>query len=213
MRADFYEKITNRIVGELEKGVRPWHQPWKATKAHMCYGAFMTTGNPELRAELQRLTVPPGDAGIEWLDVQILEMEELNKRIPHSVRLHTRLSRAILELNCFMFALDIAPDAVADMCLGHIFPGQRFVKFLLAREHLRETEAGTIAIYFRDGLPEHAGKRDGGTVISKWGSGGTHIWEHALWDVPAEYGDEVRFFAGLPGVVDLYLKWAEAHGI
>ncbi|WP_139101882.1 ArdC-like ssDNA-binding domain-containing protein, partial [Acinetobacter baumannii] len=25
---DVYEKITNQIVSELEKGVRPWHQPW-----------------------------------------------------------------------------------------------------------------------------------------------------------------------------------------
>ena len=30
MRTDVYEKITNQIVSELEKGVRPWHQPWKA---------------------------------------------------------------------------------------------------------------------------------------------------------------------------------------
>jgi antirestriction protein ArdC len=30
MRTDVYEKITNQIVVELEKGVRPWHQPWKA---------------------------------------------------------------------------------------------------------------------------------------------------------------------------------------
>jgi antirestriction protein ArdC len=30
MRTDIYEKITNQIVTELEKGVRPWHQPWKA---------------------------------------------------------------------------------------------------------------------------------------------------------------------------------------
>ena len=30
MRTDVYQKITNQIVCELEKGVRPWHQPWKA---------------------------------------------------------------------------------------------------------------------------------------------------------------------------------------
>src|SRR5271155_1452226 len=33
MRTDVYEKITSQIVAELEKGVRPWHQPWNA--AHM----------------------------------------------------------------------------------------------------------------------------------------------------------------------------------
>jgi len=33
MRTDVYEKITNQIVLELERGVRPWHQPWKAEHA------------------------------------------------------------------------------------------------------------------------------------------------------------------------------------
>src|SRR4030081_875867 len=33
MRTDVYEKITNQIVSELEKGVMPWHQPWKAEHA------------------------------------------------------------------------------------------------------------------------------------------------------------------------------------
>src|SRR4030081_2335626 len=30
MRTDVYEKITNQIISELEKGVLPWRQPWKA---------------------------------------------------------------------------------------------------------------------------------------------------------------------------------------
>ena len=29
-RVDIYAKITDRIVAELEKGVRPWVQPWNA---------------------------------------------------------------------------------------------------------------------------------------------------------------------------------------
>jgi antirestriction protein ArdC len=33
MRTDVYEKITNQIVAELEKGVRPWHKPWNAEHA------------------------------------------------------------------------------------------------------------------------------------------------------------------------------------
>jgi len=33
MKADIYQKITDQIVGELEKGVRPWHQPWNAEHA------------------------------------------------------------------------------------------------------------------------------------------------------------------------------------
>ena len=29
-RTDVYTTITNQIVAQLEKGVRPWHQPWQA---------------------------------------------------------------------------------------------------------------------------------------------------------------------------------------
>ena len=32
-RADIYTRITDLIVAQLEKGVRPWHQPWNAEHA------------------------------------------------------------------------------------------------------------------------------------------------------------------------------------
>ena len=32
-RADIYTRITNRIVADLEEGVRPWHRPWNAEHA------------------------------------------------------------------------------------------------------------------------------------------------------------------------------------
>jgi antirestriction protein ArdC len=32
MRKDVYPGITDQIVAALEKGVRPWHQPWSATR-------------------------------------------------------------------------------------------------------------------------------------------------------------------------------------
>jgi antirestriction protein ArdC len=30
MRADVYERVTNSIIAELEKGIRPWTKPWNA---------------------------------------------------------------------------------------------------------------------------------------------------------------------------------------
>jgi antirestriction protein ArdC len=30
MKADIYQRITDRIIRELEKGVRPWMKPWHA---------------------------------------------------------------------------------------------------------------------------------------------------------------------------------------
>jgi antirestriction protein ArdC len=31
MKRDIYQSITDQIVSELEKGVRPWQKPWSAT--------------------------------------------------------------------------------------------------------------------------------------------------------------------------------------
>jgi len=137
----------------------------------------MANGNSELRAELYRLTLPPEGVNLGWLDVQVREMEALNERIPHSVRLHRRFSPPIYEVNCFMFALGIEADAVSDMRLGPVFPGKQFVESLLANGDLREVEGeGPTVIYFRDGAPEHAGRCGGAAVISKWGAAGTHMW-------------------------------------
>ena len=33
MKADVYERITNRIVAELEQGARPWLKLWSAEHA------------------------------------------------------------------------------------------------------------------------------------------------------------------------------------
>ncbi|SDH24511.1 ArdC family protein [Pelagibacterium luteolum] len=33
MKADIYQRVTDAIVKELEKGVRPWHKPWSAEHA------------------------------------------------------------------------------------------------------------------------------------------------------------------------------------
>jgi antirestriction protein ArdC len=33
MRTDIYQRITGQIVSDLEKGVRPWLEPWNAEHA------------------------------------------------------------------------------------------------------------------------------------------------------------------------------------
>ena len=33
MRKDIYQRVTDSIVAELERGVRPWLKPWKAEHA------------------------------------------------------------------------------------------------------------------------------------------------------------------------------------
>ncbi|MFD2251638.1 antirestriction protein ArdC [Pseudochelatococcus lubricantis] len=33
MKSDIYQRVTDQIVADLEKGVRPWHKPWNAGRA------------------------------------------------------------------------------------------------------------------------------------------------------------------------------------
>ena len=33
MRVDVYQRVTDQIIAELEKGVRPWMKPWNAEHA------------------------------------------------------------------------------------------------------------------------------------------------------------------------------------
>ena len=35
-RKDCYTEITNAIIGDLEKGIRPWARPWDAGTASPC---------------------------------------------------------------------------------------------------------------------------------------------------------------------------------
>src|ERR1700737_4234381 len=54
MRTDVYERVTNQIVAELEKGVRPWIKPW----------------NPEHAAG--RITRPLRGNGIPYKGINVL---------------------------------------------------------------------------------------------------------------------------------------------
>ena len=48
MRSDVYQRITDQIVTELEKGVRPWMQPWSAEHAAGAHrrGPCVSMGSP-----------------------------------------------------------------------------------------------------------------------------------------------------------------------
>lgn len=104
----------------------------------------MQKGNHTLRDELQRLTEPPQDAQGEWLDVQIREIEALNRRIPHSVRVHTKYSREIYDLNCFMFALGITVDDADEVmaCLD------KHLMMLLVDDYLRKADGEGPCLLF-----------------------------------------------------------------
>jgi hypothetical protein len=138
-----------------------------------------------LRTELERLTVAPADVvGRQrvdrWLDDQIEAVAALRERYPHSITLHARSNAAIEEMNCFMYALGLETDAVREFCYGNcIFPGANFVSSLIGTVIKPKTDDaanGDFIVYFDETQRAlHAGIWKAGRIISKWGSGITHV--------------------------------------
>lgn len=54
MKTDVYQKITDQIMGELEKGVRPWLKPWNAE--HVLAKTARRMGRPSCSQKI----FPPG---------------------------------------------------------------------------------------------------------------------------------------------------------
>ena len=151
-----------------------------------------------LRDELDRLTDDPD------VDCHPKLLAELSEHHSHNIRIiewatHTQM------YTCFMHAFGLREQPeyirVATSGSGKIFANSLFVSFLLQRGYLQERTAGTVCpdgvvIYFAAGVPQHAGITKGKERIeSKWGSG--HLYEHGALEVPAKYGDEVKYYSSI----------------
>jgi hypothetical protein len=77
-----------------------------------------------------------------------------------------------------------------------IRPGSEFMRWLVDGDRLTEMPAireDALVCYFREGAWQHVGIAiAGGRVGSKWGT--YAVFEHRLSEVPANYGDDIRFF-------------------
>jgi hypothetical protein len=76
-----------------------------------------------------------------------------------------------------------------------VFAGRRFVEWLLKNRlvEFQRPVPGCLVLYFTGDVWQHVGVVAGeGRVISQWGT--FPVYEHALFEVPARYGNEARFF-------------------
>jgi hypothetical protein len=150
--------------------------------------------DPQLRSALQRITETAGFN-------QVAQIAALAKAHPHAIVFVTDATEQPHGYNCFMFALGLAvlPDHLAALAERHdaAFPSVRFVSGLvergLQRIEIADVEDGDLVLYFDgQGQPRHAGIVQGPHVVSKWGAG--HIWKHPVFEIPASYGMEARFY-------------------
>ena len=119
--------------------------------------------------------------------------------------------------NCFLYALGLHsdPEVIAETS-GFIYDS--FFKHLLQKNELQITanpNDGDWVVYqdlvnYPDNYT-HIGVLRDGAVVSKWAWG--PLIAHALWDVPAEYGDHVFYVAGvdLQTAKSLYLQYRECN--
>jgi len=94
-----------------------------------------------------------------------------------------------------------------------IFGGRKFVDWLIANR-LSETDqpaVGSCALYFAGSDWKHIGTPN--RVTSQWGT--FPIYDHDVCEVPASYGDQVRFYEKPPPEQALshFLDYARSEGV
>jgi len=137
---------------------------------------------------------------------QVDSITELGLRLPHSITLVSKAipgDAATYSYTCFQHAFELTapPKLIVDIATlwRHVYPNSKFVAYLI-EHHLEEVSAGDVrdqgvVVYFNGGVARHAGRVQGDSIVSKWGT--AHLWRHALYEVPSAYGDKVRFFRPL----------------
>src|SRR5712691_8304353 len=125
-----------------------------------------------LRASLEQ-TVNGG--GVLRSDHPTL-IAKLASQFPHSIQ---HVADVVdRPYNCFMLALGLLEsDRVYEILqtdadwygLCNVKVGPEFVSRLIQRRVLVKDDAGDVVIYFRHGMPVHAGLFSRGRVRSKWG--------------------------------------------
>lgn len=156
--------------------------------------------NEILRKSLQEITsIYVG----ERVDEQLRAIEALRETHGHAINL---AQEAVAEqpktwqYNCFQYAFNLInnPDVIQIASTHHeIYPNSAFVQFLIKRVlcELSTLEDGCVIVYSDSMKVTHAGKIMNQAVASKWGT--AHLWQHRIYEVPATYGDGVRFFKAI----------------
>ena len=124
------------------------------------------------------------------------------------------------EGTCVTYALGLTEDAiyrfVATRFQRKIFAGRDLIEWLV-QHHLREIEppySHCLALFFSDNKWEHVGVvSSAGRVVSQWGT--FPVYDHPLLEIPARYGDAVRYFhsPGKAEALRLFLEYAKTWGL
>jgi hypothetical protein len=132
-------------------------------------------------------------------------LEQLRQRYHHNIRILDDGAGRLERFNCFAYAVGVWQgtryERLVDRTQSSVLINSAFVADMLARGKLaevqrREVQPNDIVLYFSGNELKHAGRivsiSPELAVHSKWG--GNEVHAHPLWELPAEHGDELRFF-------------------
>jgi hypothetical protein len=147
------------------------------------------------RQQLADITRPADAPGLKE---QIQKIAKLSVTNSHSITLVQENIPGTPVFNCYQYSFGLASLRFRIGIL-QVFPGRDFTDSLI-NTHLDEigpndAEDGDHIVY-SNAQTEHAGFIRAGAIDSKWGTG--HIWRHGVYELPAYYGDTVRFFRHIP---------------
>jgi hypothetical protein len=144
---------------------------------------------------------------IEFASVFVDRLESLRRVYGHSIKMIGTCGSNPLAFNCYAYALGVWDNA-AYLRLANAnkretaIVDSSFIREMLECGDMEEIDAnsirpGDLLLYFDGSAVKHGGKfvrhsSIGMIVRSKWGPG--ELFEHGEWEVPATYGDRLRFF-------------------
>ena len=150
-----------------------------------------------------------------------VQMEALRREVEHSVVVmesEYRIERYTCGVHAFHLVEHPTYMEIASFGLGRTFAGSEFINYLIGnrllipRDQLSVVQSDLI-FYFDNGVFRPVGRiKTPDRVVSKWGTG--YLYEHGVWEIPSNYGDEVRCFVGPDEDLsfDLFIKYAESEG-
>lgn len=159
------------------------------------------SGNFELRQKI--------DTAVKLVDPKEFSrrLELLRREYGHSIKI-IELARDMLRtFNCYAYALGIwKSDEFQRRAAGNrseiALVNSSVIQRMLDNNDLEPRNVGAVIpgdmlLYFNESGVKHGAAylgRDNGRIVvrSKWGP--DELFEHEIWEVPASYGDQVKFF-------------------
>ena len=136
--------------------------------------------------------------------VYVERLEALKNEFGHSIMLLEEGRAQIRRFNCFAYALGVWDNpAYQEMVSAHVEDELALINSALVSkwiaggflEEIKPGDAGAddiVAYFDRGQLVHFARSGAAGILRSKWGANEIHA--HGIWEVPANYGNKVRYF-------------------